>query len=118
MSSGTSSSTRHWGRCCCSQGSRTSSKNTVWAHYIDNVGAQFSMVEGSATIADGDMVIGATWRRISKLGVWAYFDRVAAASNPVDGLSRKDFRGPWDRVYTVVMPWEEILATAQRLTFD
>ena len=42
-----------------------------------------------------DIIIGETWSRIVALQVLSWFDRVDSASNPVDGLSRKNFSGMW-----------------------
>ena len=73
-------------------------KGTVWTHYIDNVGAEYSLVKGSSSTNAGDIVVGETWRKISGLDISPYFDRVASESNPVDGLSRGRRHGPWEQV--------------------
>ena len=79
-------------------------KGTVWTHYIDNVGAEYSLVKGSSSTNAGDIVVGETWRRIAELDVYPYFDRVASASNPVDGLSRGRREGPWEQVLNAKLP--------------
>ena len=79
-------------------------KNSVWVHFIDNVAAEYALVKGSSSIKSGDVVIGETWRRIQKLNVAPYFDRVASSSNPVDGLSRGRREGPWQRIVKAKLP--------------
>ena len=79
-------------------------KNCLWIHYIDNVAAQYSLVRGSSSIGCGDVVVGETWRRIQRLGIYPYFDRVASKSNPVDGLSRGRREGPWVQVVQAKLP--------------
>ena len=48
--------------------------------------------------------MGETWRKIAELDVIPYFDRVASESNPVDGLSRGRWGGPWKQVLTAKLP--------------
>ncbi len=79
-------------------------KGTVWTHYIDNIGAEYSLVKGSSSTKAGDVVVGETWRRIVDLDVYPYLDRVASASNPVDGLSRGRREGPWKQVIKAKLP--------------
>ena len=79
-------------------------KGALWLHYIDNVAAEYSLVKGSSSIRSGDVVVGETWRSIQKLNIYAYFDRVASESNPVDGLSRGRPSGPWQRVVKALLP--------------
>ena len=79
-------------------------KGTVWTHYIDNIGAEYSLVKGSSSTKAGDIVVGETWRRIAELDIYPYFDRVASESNPVDGLSRGRRDGPWQRVTKAKLP--------------
>jgi len=79
-------------------------KGAVWTHYIDNIGAEYSLVKGSSSTKAGDIVVGETWRRIVDLDVYPYFDRVASASNPVDGLSRGRREGPWKQVIKAKLP--------------
>ena len=68
---------------------------SLWMHYIDNNSALGGLVKGSSSVLQKDIIIGHTWALISHLHVCAWFDRVDSASNPVDGLSRKDFSGMW-----------------------
>jgi len=70
-------------------------RDALWIHFIDNNGALGSLVKGSSSVHQQDLVIGATWSLIASLRALAWFDRVDSASNPVDGLSRKDFSGVW-----------------------
>ena len=79
-------------------------RNCLWVHYIDNVAAQYSLVRGSSSISSGDVVVGETWKRIQRLGIYPYFDRVASKSNPVDGLSRGRSDGPWVQVLKAKLP--------------
>ena len=94
-------------------------KGSLWLHYIDNVASEYSLVKGSSSIRSGDIVVGETWRMIQKLGIYAYFDRVASESNPVDGLSRGRREGPWQRIVKAKLPTnlEELLA-AERSESD
>ena len=83
-------------------------RNLLWVHFIDNVASQHALIKGSSSIAAGDVLVGHTWQKIRKLHVWAYFDRVASSSNPVDGLSRRDHRGPWGEVHATSVPADMI----------
>ena len=68
------------------------------------MGAEYSLVKGSSSTNAGDIVVGETWRKIVELDIYPYFDRVASASNPVDGLSRGRRNGPWERVIKAKLP--------------
>ena len=57
-------------------------------------------------------MIGLTWNYVQRRRAWPYFERVASESNPVDGLSRRDFRGPWGEVHKAEIPVQELLALA------
>jgi len=70
-------------------------RDALWIHFIDNNGALGALVNGSATVQSQEIITGCTWQLISKLQVLPWFDRVDTASNPVDGLSRKNFSGNW-----------------------
>ena len=59
-----------------------------------------SIQEGSGRHFDANLV------RLGQILVW--FDRVDSASNPVDGLSRKNFSGAWQ--------WREIFFPASLKT--
>ena len=85
-------------------------KNSLWLHFIDNTASQYALVRGSSSVMSGDHVVGLTWAKAAKLGTFPYFDRVHTKSNPIDGVSRGVFEGPWGRVYKGVLPLEEISA--------
>ena len=78
-------------------------KDALWMHFIDNNGALGSLVSGSSSVESQDIIVGVTWECIAKLGTLAWFDRVDSSSNPVDGLSRKNFSGTW-RWRTIYFP--------------
>lgn len=75
-----------------------------WIHSIDNVGAQCCIVRGSSRAEAGDAVVNYTWGRVAHLRTFLWVDRVASKSNPVDGLSRGVFRGPWKSVERLRFP--------------
>ena len=70
-------------------------RDALWIHFIDNNGALGALVKGSSSVHQQDLIMGETWSRIARLRVSAWFDRVDSSSNPVDGLSRKNFSGVW-----------------------
>ena len=70
-------------------------RGSLWMHFIGNNGALASLINGGSSVLSTDTVVGMTWHVISKLDVIPWFDRVDTKSNPVDGLSRGDARGPW-----------------------
>ena len=80
----------------------------AWVHYIDNTAAQHALLRGSSSISIGDHVVGATWEAVAELDCWPYFDRVHTKSNPIDGVSRGDFTGPWERVEDAIVPLQLI----------
>ena len=86
-------------------------RNSLWIHFIDNEAAQYALVRGSSSINAGDVVVGETWRKIQALRTFAYFDRVESKANPVDGLSRGRWEGPWQRIIRAKLPTnlEELL---------
>ena len=79
-------------------------RDMLWAHYIDNAAAQASLARGSSSVESGEVIVSMTWQRVVRLRALPWFDRVASKSNPVDGLSRNDFSGPWERVEKAVLP--------------
>ena len=83
-------------------------RGSAWVHYIDNTAAQHALVRGSSSISSGDHVVGATWEAASELDCWPCFDRVHTKSNPIDGVSRGDFTGPWERVEDATVPLQLI----------
>ena len=87
-------------------------RNVVWLHFIDNTAARYSLVRGSSSVMAGDHIVGMTWKKCAVLWAYPYFDRVASKSNPIDGVSRGDFVGPWGHVYPAVLPVEEVQCAA------
>ena len=73
-------------------------EGSLWLHFIDNAAALSSLVNGSSSVREGDVIVGETWSRIQGLKVFTWLDRVDTSSNPVDGLSRGILAGPWDVV--------------------
>ena len=63
--------------------------NRPWIHFIDNVGAQQALIRGSSNSLNGDVIAGETWNYVRAIGCWLWVGRVASASNPIDGVSRK-----------------------------
>ena len=82
-------------------------KDALWIHFIDNNGALGALVKGSSSVHEQDLIVGATWSLIASVRSLVWFDRVDSASNPVDGLSRKNFAGVWQ--------WREIFFPASLL---
>ena len=70
-------------------------RDALWIHFIDNNSALGALVKGSASVDQQDIIVGHTWSLVSRINVLPWFDRVDSKSNPVDGLSRKDFSGTW-----------------------
>ncbi len=79
-------------------------RDALWLHFIDNTAAQQTIVKGSSSVWSGDLIAGWTWARISEVGAMLWLDRVCSKSNPIDGVSRGRFEGPWDRVLRVGFP--------------
>ena len=73
-------------------------EDCLWLHFIDNTAAQSALAKGSSSVESGDVIVSETWRHIVHLRCLPWFDRVASKSNPVDGLSRGMFNGPWEKV--------------------
>ena len=92
-------------------------KDCPWIHFIDNTAAEASLIRGTSSVEGGDRIVGLTWTMIQKQRLWAYFDRVESKANPVDGLSRRRFHGPWDQVYMMDFPaviLDEVIRTFGR----
>ena len=70
-------------------------RGSLWLHFLDNAAALSNLVNGSSSVIQGDILIGATWSQDHRLQVFPWFDRVDTKSNPVDGLSRGRLDGPW-----------------------
>ena len=93
-------------------------QNCVWTHYIDNEAALAALIRGSASVTSGDVIVGATWRRISQWQISPWFDRVMSASNPVDGLSRGREDGPWHSIAPLEVPSDVLEMLDKFLSFD
>lgn len=87
-------------------------RNCLWLHFIDNAAAEASLIRGTSSSEVGDHIVGFTWTLIQKKRLWPYFDRVESKANPVDGLSRQRFAGPWERVQMIDFPVQQILEFA------
>ena len=87
-------------------------KNCLWLHFIDNVAAEASLIRGASSSELGDHIVGLTWALIQQHQLWSYFDRVESKANPVDGLSRQRFNGPWERVYKIEFPVRQLVEFA------
>ena len=69
-------------------------EGSLWLHFIDNAAALSSLVNGSSSVREGDVIVGETWSRIQGLKVFTWLDRVDTSSNPVVSLSRGILAGP------------------------
>ena len=67
----------------------------MWLHFIDNECALASLVRGASSVLSADIIAAYTSSQVAQRSVWAWYDRVDTASNPVDGLSRGRLEGPW-----------------------
>jgi hypothetical protein len=88
-------------------------RGMMWLHFIDNAGAQAALVNGSSSVHEGDIITGYVWEEIAHNRIFAWFDRVASQSNPVDKLSRGQFSGPWTSIHQMRLP-PKLLARLQR----
>ena len=79
-------------------------QHMMWLHFIDNECALSSLVKGSSSVMSADVIAAYTSKQISKRGLWSWMDRVDTGSNPVDGLSRGDMKGPWRLTHIEVPP--------------
>ena len=79
-------------------------KRALWIHFIDNSAAQASLVKGSSSVQSGDVIVGHTWQLVADLQANLWVERVHTKSNPVDGLSRRRFEGPWASVIEATFP--------------
>ena len=87
-------------------------KNCLWLHFIDNSAAEASLIRGASSSQLGDHIVGLTWSLIQRRLLWAYFDRVESKANPVDGLSRRCFAGPWEWVKQHPFPLDDLASFA------
>ena len=76
----------------------------LWIHFVDNEGAKACLIRGSSRIDAGDIIMGHTWKHVAQCRALLWVDRVHTHSNPVDGLSRGRFEGPWRRVEQANLP--------------
>ena len=88
-------------------------RDCLWTHYIDNSAAEASLVRGASSSDLGNHIVGLTWSLIHKRRIWPYFCRVQSKANPVDGLSRRRFNGPWERVHVRPFPLDQLVDFAQ-----
>ena len=54
-----------------------------------------ALINGSSSVLQADLIEGETWARVARQRVLPWFDKVDAKANPVDGISRQKFDGPW-----------------------
>ena len=88
-------------------------RDSMWLHFIDNSAAEASLIRGASSTDCGDHIVGLTWKLIMERRLWAYFDRVESKANPVDGLSRGVFSGPWQSVLVKPSPSAKLDAFAE-----
>jgi len=79
-------------------------RGALWIHFIDNAAGLASLVRGSSSVTNGDVIVGMTWSEVHRLQVLPWFDRVESKSNPVDGLSRGKRHGPWGKLRPLTLP--------------
>ena len=79
-------------------------RGALWIHFIDNAAGLASLVRGSSSVTNGDVIVGMTWSEVHRLQVLPWFDRVESKSNPVDGLSRGIDDGPWGMLKPLTLP--------------
>ena len=97
--------------------------NRPWIHFIDNVGAQQALIKGSSNSLNGNVIAGITWNYVRKVGCWLWLGRVASASNPIDGVSRKVWKcdpnippqHQWSKVRRTKIPDAILKEIAQEL---
>ena len=51
-------------------------RGSLWLHFLDNAAALSNLVNGSSSVIQGDILIGATWGQIQRLQVFPWFDCV------------------------------------------
>ena len=78
-------------------------RGSLWLHFLDNAAALSNLVNGSSSVIQGHILIGATWSQIQRLQVFPWFDPVDSKSTPVEGLSRGRLDGPWN-VESLALP--------------
>ena len=90
----------------------------LWRHFIDNSAAEASLISGSSGLQAADHMICSTWETAGRRRLWPYFDRVESKANPVDGLSRGDWTGPWNGVKTIEFPMDDLLASPKSVAIS
>ncbi len=58
----------------------------------------------AAVLSPAEITWSAPLEAAAELECWPYSDRVHSEPNPIDGVSRGDFTGPWDRVVEATVP--------------
>ena len=76
----------------------------LWLHFIDNTSSQFALVRGASSVHAGDVIVGHTWMAIAEKKAKFWCDRVCSKSNPIDGVSRQQWDGPWSRIEKAFLP--------------
>ena len=89
-------------------------RSSLWLHFLDIAAALSNLVDGSSSVIQGDILIGAAWSQVQRLQVFPWFDREDTKSNPVDGLSRGRLDGPWS-VESSAFPGSLLRALRQEL---
>ena len=51
-------------------------RSSLWLHFLDNAAALSKLVNGSSSVIQGDILIGATWSQMQRLLVFQWFDRM------------------------------------------
>ena len=78
-----------------------------------NDAALATLAKGSSSVLSGKVITAYTHRRVSAIGLWPWFDRVASADNPVERLSQGNMQGPWT---LVDMAFPQILLCGFRMS--
>ena len=82
-------------------------ENHLWLHFVDNEAALTTLIKGSSSVVSGEVITCYTHTLVASHSIWPWFDRCDTHSNPVDGLSRKRFKGDWD-MKAIVFPTDLI----------
>ena len=67
-------------------------RNGLWLHFVDNEGAKFALIRGSASVLSLSQITHTIWCEARSRRLYVWVDRVASSDNPVDGASRRDLR--------------------------
>lgn len=79
-------------------------QDEMWVHCIDNIAAQPCILKESSSCRSGVCIAATTSDLVAQRRCWLWCDRVESKSNPVDGLWRRQFDGPWDTVGDARLP--------------